>query len=40
VAAIVRQGELMMAPFRKTEITDEDLHLLAAYVAGNFGKGH
>ncbi len=38
VAAVVRQGVLLMAPFRKTEITDEELQLLAAYVAGNFGK--
>jgi mono/diheme cytochrome c family protein len=38
VAAIVRQGVLLMAPFRKTEITDEELQLLAAYVAGNYGK--
>jgi len=38
VAAVVRQGVLLMAPFRKTEITDEELQLLSAYVAGNFGK--
>jgi mono/diheme cytochrome c family protein len=37
VAAIVRQGVLLMAPFRKTEITDAELKLLAAYVAGNSG---
>jgi hypothetical protein len=39
VAAIVRQGVLLMAPFRKTEITDAELQLLAAYVAANFDKG-
>ena len=39
VAAAVRQGVLLMAPFRKTEITDAELQLLAAYVAGNFDKG-
>jgi mono/diheme cytochrome c family protein len=35
VAVFVRQGVLSMAPFRKTEITDAELALLAAYVAGN-----
>ena len=39
VAATVRQGVLLMAPFRKTEITDAELQLLAAYVAANFDKG-
>jgi (+)-pinoresinol hydroxylase len=38
VATYVRQGVLLMAPFRKTEISDPELQLLAAYVAGNFGK--
>lgn len=36
VAAFVRQGVLMMAPFRKTEITDAELAALTAYVARNF----
>jgi (+)-pinoresinol hydroxylase len=36
VAVFVRQGVLMMAPFRKTEISDADLTALAAYVARNF----
>jgi mono/diheme cytochrome c family protein len=36
VAVFVRQGILLMAPFRKTEITDAQLSALAAYVAGNF----
>ena len=39
VAATVRQGVLLMAPFRKTEITDAELQLLAAYVAAKFDKG-
>jgi mono/diheme cytochrome c family protein len=39
VAATVRQGVLLMAPFRKTEITDAELQALAAYVARNFDKG-
>ncbi len=34
VAVFVRQGILLMAPFRKTEITDAQLDALAAYVAG------
>ena len=38
VATYVRQGVLLMAPFRKTEISDPELRLLAAYVAANFGK--
>jgi (+)-pinoresinol hydroxylase len=38
VATYVRQGVLLMAPFRKTEISDPELQQLAAYVAGNFGK--
>jgi len=36
VALFVRQGVLLMAPFRKTEITDAELVALSAYVAGNF----
>ena len=36
VAQFVRQGILLMAPFRKTEITDTELTALTAYVAGNF----
>jgi (+)-pinoresinol hydroxylase len=36
VAVFVRQGVLLMAPFRKTEITDGELSALTAYVAGNF----
>jgi (+)-pinoresinol hydroxylase len=33
VAVFVRQGVLQMAPFRKTEITDEQLAALSDYVA-------
>jgi (+)-pinoresinol hydroxylase len=36
VAAFVRQGVLLMAPFRKTEISDTDLAALTAYVTKNF----
>jgi mono/diheme cytochrome c family protein len=36
VKVFVRQGVLMMAPFRKTEITDAELDALAAYVARNY----
>jgi mono/diheme cytochrome c family protein len=36
VAQFVRQGVLLMAPFRKTEITDAELAALSAYVARNF----
>jgi (+)-pinoresinol hydroxylase len=36
VSTFVRQGVLLMAPFRKTEITDAQLGALAAYVASNF----
>jgi hypothetical protein len=39
VAAVVREGVLLMAPFRKTEITDAELQALAAYVARSFNKG-
>ena len=34
--AFVRQGVLLMAPFRKTEITDAELGALSIYVARNF----
>ncbi len=34
VRTLVRQGMLSMAPFRKTEITDEELDALAAYLSG------
>lgn len=33
VATFVRQGVLLMAPFRKSEITDAELAALAAFVA-------
>jgi mono/diheme cytochrome c family protein len=36
IATFVRQGVLLMAPFRKTEITDAELAALSAYVAKNF----
>ena len=36
VAVFVRQGVLLMAPFRKTEITDAELAALSSYVAANF----
>jgi len=36
VSVFVRQGVLMMAPFRKTEITDAELAALAAFVAKNY----
>ena len=36
VAQFVRQGVLLMAPFRKTEISDAELAALAAYVARNY----
>ena len=36
VSTFVRQGVLLMAPFRKTEITDTELAALSAYVAKNF----
>ena len=39
VSTFVRQGVLLMAPFRKTEITDAELAALAAFVAGNYRKG-
>lgn len=38
VATFVRQGVLMMAPFRKTEITDAELASLAAFVSKNHKK--
>ncbi|MBX5462650.1 MAG: cytochrome c [Steroidobacteraceae bacterium] len=36
VSVFVRQGLLMMAPFRKTEITDAELAALSAFVARNY----
>ena len=36
VAVFVRQGVLLMAPFRKTEITDAQLQALTAYVTRNY----
>jgi len=36
VSTFVRQGVLLMAPFRKTEITDAQLAALSAYVASKF----
>jgi (+)-pinoresinol hydroxylase len=38
VSTFVRQGVLLMAPFRKTEITDVELAALSAYVARDFKK--
>lgn len=38
VSVFVRQGILMMAPFRKTEISDTELTALSAYVAKNYKK--
>ena len=38
VSVFVRQGVLLMAPFRKTEITDAELAALASYVARNFKR--
>jgi mono/diheme cytochrome c family protein len=35
VSVFVRQGVLLMAPFRKTEITDAQLAALAAYVTAH-----
>jgi (+)-pinoresinol hydroxylase len=35
VSVFVRQGILLMAPFRKTEITDAELTALAAYVTAH-----
>jgi (+)-pinoresinol hydroxylase len=35
VSIFVRQGVLLMAPFRKTEITDAQLAALAAYVTAH-----
>jgi mono/diheme cytochrome c family protein len=36
VATFVRQGILLMAPFRKTEISDTELAALTAYVAKSY----
>ena len=38
VKVFVRQGVMSMPPFRKTEITDAELDVLAAYVGQGFGK--
>jgi mono/diheme cytochrome c family protein len=38
VALFVRQGVQSMPPFRKTEITDAELAVLAAWVASGGGK--
>jgi (+)-pinoresinol hydroxylase len=38
VSTFVRQGVLLMAPFRKTEISDAELAALSAFVAKNFKK--
>ncbi len=38
VGVFVRQGILLMAPFRNTEITDAELAMLTAYVARNYKK--
>jgi mono/diheme cytochrome c family protein len=39
VSTFVRQGVLMMAPFRKTEITDAELAALARFVSRQYRKG-
>jgi hypothetical protein len=36
VSVFVRQGVLLMAPFRKTEITDAELVALSAYVTTHY----
>lgn len=36
VAVFVRQGVLLMAPFRKTEISDAELAALSAFVAARY----
>jgi mono/diheme cytochrome c family protein len=36
VSVFVRQGVLLMAPFRKTEVSDAELAALSAFVAKNF----
>jgi mono/diheme cytochrome c family protein len=38
VSTFVRQGVLLMAPFRKSEITDAELASLAAFVTRNYRK--
>ena len=35
IKAIVRNGVASMPPFRKTEVTDEDIAALAAYLAAS-----
>ena len=36
VSVFVRQGVLLMAPFRKTEVSDAELAALSAYVTKSF----
>jgi hypothetical protein len=36
VAVFVRQGVLLMAPFRKTKISDAELAALSAYLAQRY----
>lgn len=36
VSVFVRQGVLLMAPFRKTEVSDAELAALSAFVTKNF----
>ena len=38
VATFVRSGVLSMPPFRKTEVTDAELKVVAAYVAQKYAK--
>jgi mono/diheme cytochrome c family protein len=38
IAVFVRQGVLSMAPFRKTEITDDELTALSRWMASGGGK--
>jgi mono/diheme cytochrome c family protein len=40
VALFVRQGVSIMAPFRKTEVSDEDLAALGAYLAQAHTQQH
>ena len=38
ISVFVRQGVLLMAPFRKTEISDKELAALTAYIANSARK--
>jgi mono/diheme cytochrome c family protein len=38
IAVFVRQGVLLMAPFRKTEISDKELAALSAYIVDSAKK--